>query len=124
MDDDSTRQSLLFLDLASKPVVSKFNQEQASSDEGGAIVLQACNRQLDLPNAQIGDIDDRRQSGKIRHAILDLVRHQLYSIYCGYPDGNDADRLGPDPIQRKRLSVYRVAACLPLRQGVGDYAVP
>jgi len=99
MDDDSTRQSVLFLDLAAKPVVAKFDQEHASSD-GGAILLQACDRRLGLTEALIGGIDDRRQSGKIRHAVGDLVRQRLYAIACGYPDGNDAGRLGVDPIQK------------------------
>jgi predicted N-acetyltransferase YhbS len=40
MDDDSTRQSVLFSDLLDKPVIAKFDQEHASSD-GGAILLQA-----------------------------------------------------------------------------------
>jgi hypothetical protein len=99
MDDDSTRQSVLFSDLADKPVVAKFDQEHASSD-GGAILLQACDRRLGLTEALIGGIDDRRQSGKIRHAIGELVRQRLYAIACGYPDGNDAGRLGADPIQK------------------------
>ncbi len=99
MDDDSTRQSVLFLDLADKPVVAKFDQEHASSD-GGAILLQACDRRLGLTDALIGGIDDRRQSGKIRHAIGDLVRQRLYAIACGYPDGNDAGRLAGDPISK------------------------
>jgi hypothetical protein len=99
MDDDSTRQSVLFSDLADKPVVAKFDQEHASSD-GGAILLQACDRRLGLTDALIGGIRDPRQSGKIRHAIGDLVRQRLYAIACGYPDGNDAGRLGADPIQK------------------------
>ena len=45
-------------------------------------------------------MDDRRQSGKIDHAIADLVRQRLYAIACGYPDANDASRLGTDPIQK------------------------
>lgn len=99
MDDDSTRQSVLFSDLFSRPVVVKFDQEHASSD-GGAILLQACDQRLGLTEALIGGIDDRRQSGKIRHAIGDLVRQRLYAIACGYPDGNDASRLAADPIQK------------------------
>jgi len=99
MDDDNTRQSVLFSDLVGKPVVVKFDQDHASSD-GGAILLQACDRQLGLTEALIGGIDDRRQFGKIRHAIGDLVRQRLYAIGCGYPDANDASRLGADPIQR------------------------
>ncbi len=99
MIDDSTRQSVLFSDLLDRPVVAKFDQPHASSD-GGAILLQACDRRLGLTEALIGGIDDRRQSGKIRHAIGDLVRQRLYAIACGYPDGNDASRLGCDPIQK------------------------
>jgi Transposase DDE domain group 1 len=44
-----------------KPVIAKFDQEHASSD-GGAILLQACDRRLGLSEAMIGAIDDRRQS--------------------------------------------------------------
>jgi hypothetical protein len=99
MDDDSTRQSVLFSDLAGKPVVVKFDQQHASSD-GGAILLQACDRRLGLTAALIGGIDDRRQTGKVRHAIGDLVRQRLYAIACGYPDGNDAGRLGADSLQK------------------------
>ena len=99
MNDDSTRQSVLFSDLLDKPVIAKFDQEHASSD-GGAILLQACDRRLGLTEALIGAIDDRRQSGKIHHAIGDLLHQRLYAIACGYPDANDASRLGSDPIQK------------------------
>lgn len=99
MDDDSTRQSVLFSDFSGKPVVAKFDQDHASSD-GGAILLQACDRRLGLTEALIGSIEDRRQSGKIRHAIGDLLRQRLYAIACGYPDGNDASRLGADPVHK------------------------
>jgi hypothetical protein len=86
------------VDLLDKALVIKFDQQHASSD-GGAVLLQACDRQLGLTDALIGGIDDQRQSGKIRHAIGDLVRQRLYAIACGYPD-NDASRLGADPIQK------------------------
>jgi hypothetical protein len=99
MDDDSIRQSVLFSDLAGKPLVAKFDQDHASSD-GGAVLLEACDRRLRLTEALIGGIDERRQSGKIRHAIGDLMRQRLYAIACGYPDGNDAGRLSADPIQK------------------------
>jgi hypothetical protein len=99
MDDDSTRQSVLFSDFFDKPIIAKFDQQHASSD-GGAILLQACDRRLGLTEALIGAMDERRQAGKIRHAIGDLVRQRLYAIGCGYPDANDASRLGADPIQK------------------------
>ena len=99
MRDDSTRQGVLFADLLSRPVLAKFDQLHASSD-GGALLLHACDRRLGLTEALIGGIDDRRQTGKVRHAIGALVRQRLYAIACGYPDGNDASRLAADPIQK------------------------
>jgi hypothetical protein len=99
MDDDSTRQTVLFSDLCGRPVVAEFDRQHGSSD-GGAILLKACDERLGLTERLIGCIDDRRQSGKIRHAIGDLVRQRPYAITCGYPDGNDASRLGSDPIQK------------------------
>ncbi|MBK7249890.1 MAG: transposase [Gammaproteobacteria bacterium] len=85
--------------MGDKAVVAKFDQRHASSD-GGAILLQACDRRVGLTAALIGGIEDRRQCGKIRHAIGDLLRQRLYAIACGYPDGNDASRLAADPIQK------------------------
>lgn len=99
MRDDSTRQGVLFSDLSSRPVVATFDQQHGSSD-GGAILLQACDRRLGLTEALIGGIDDRRQAGKVRHAVGDLLRQRLYAIACGYPDGNDASRLAADPIHK------------------------
>ena len=99
MDDDNTAQTVLFSDLCCRPVVAKFDQQHGSSD-GGAILLKACDERLGLTERLIGCIDDRRQVGKIRHAIDDLVRQRLYAIACGYPDGNDASRLASDPIQK------------------------
>lgn len=99
MEDDNTRQSVLFSDLGGRPAVVRFDHQHASSD-GGAILLQVCDRRLGLTEALIGALEDRRQAGKIRHAIGDLVRQRLYAIACGYPDGNDASRLASDPIQK------------------------
>ena len=99
MRDDSTRQGVLFSDLLGRPVLAKFDQQHASSD-GGALLLHACDRRLGLTEALIGGIDDRRQTGKVRHAIGDLLRQRLYAIACGYPDGKDASRLAADPIQK------------------------
>ncbi len=99
MRDDTTRQSVLFSDLGARPVVAQFDQPHASSD-GGAVLLQACDRRLGLTQALIDGIDDRRQAGKVRHALGDLLRQRLYAIACGYPDGNDASRLGRDPMQK------------------------
>jgi Transposase DDE domain group 1 len=99
VSDDSTRQTVLFPSLLRRPVVAKFDQPYGSSD-GGAILLKACDDRLRLTQRLASCIVDARQSGKIEHPVADLVRQRLYAIACGYPDGNDAARLGEDPIQK------------------------
>jgi hypothetical protein len=96
---DITRQSVLFSNLFRRPVVAKFDQRHGSSD-GGAILLKACDERLGLTERLSNCIADARQAGKVEHSIRDLVRQRLYGIACGYPDGNDAARLGEDPIQK------------------------
>ena len=72
-----------FCDLCGRPVAAKFDPQHASSDDG-AILLQACDRRVGMTEALINGIDERRQSGKVRHAIWDLLRQRLYAIACGY----------------------------------------
>lgn len=99
MNNDSTRQTVLFNDLAVKQVVVRFDQPNASSD-GGAILLKACDEMLGLSGRLSECVKDHRQMGKVRHELPDLLRQRLYAIACGYADGNDAARLKDDPIQK------------------------
>ena len=46
---------------------------------------------------------DDRQPGKVRHTLEDLVAQRIFGLACGYPDANDADRLGDDPMQKLLL---------------------
>jgi hypothetical protein len=99
VSEDSTPQTVLFPELLRRPVVARFDQRHGSSD-GGAILLKACDERLQLTEKLASCIVDARQSGKIEHTIQELVRQRLYAIACGYPDGNDAARLGEDPIHK------------------------
>jgi hypothetical protein len=99
VSEDSTPQTVLFPELLRRPVVVQFDQRHGSSD-GGAILLKACDERLRLTEKLANCIVDARQSGKIEHTIEELVRQRLYAIACGYPDGNDAARLGEDPIHK------------------------
>jgi len=96
---DVTRQSVLFPDLFNKRLVAKFDQEHGSSD-GGAVLLAACDRRLQLTERLAGCIEDRREPGKVRHAIQEIVRQRVFGIACGYADGNDAARLADDPVHK------------------------
>ncbi len=99
MIEDSTRQSVLFPDLCSKPLRVEFVERHGSSD-GGAILLKACDAALHLSARLSECLVDRRQGGKVEHAVRDLLRQRLFGIACGYADANDAARLADDPIQK------------------------
>lgn len=99
MNDDTTPQTVLFPGLASRPVVARFDQPHGSSD-GGLLLLKACDERLGLSSTLAGCLDDPRQPGKIAHSLQDLIRQRLFAIASGYADGNDAARLGGDPLHR------------------------
>jgi hypothetical protein len=61
------------------------------------------NTQLEVSERLSACVDDPRQPGKVRHAMLDLLRQRIFAIACGYPDGNDAARLAQDPIHKLLL---------------------
>ncbi len=97
-----TTQAVLFAELFSKAVLANFDQENSSSD-GGAILLRGVDSGLRLTERIAECIDDTRESGKVCHSTLDLVRQRVYGIACGYADCNDAARLRNDPIQKMLL---------------------
>lgn len=102
MNDDSTRQSVLFADLFGKQVVAQFDQPRASSD-GGAVLLKACDARLGLIDRLSACSRDDRQAGKVQHTLDDLIRQRVFAIACGYADCNDAARLADDPVQKLLL---------------------
>ena len=66
MTEDTTTQSVLFLELLRRPVVVRLDQRHGSSD-GGAILLKACDERLGLTVWLAACISDGRQAGKVEH---------------------------------------------------------
>ena len=100
--NDTTKQSVLFDELANRPITVSFDQPDASSD-GGLLLLKACDERLGL-TAKMGEcIRDERQQEKISHSVADLLRQRVFSLAAGYEDCNDATRLAKDPMQRMVL---------------------
>lgn len=94
---DSTRQTVLFPDAFSRPVVATFDAEAQSSD-GGLLLLSALDRRLGLTQRLCGAVSDRREAGKVEHSVSDLLRQRVYAIAAGYGDCNDATGLRADPV--------------------------
>jgi hypothetical protein len=68
------------------------------SSDGGAVLLKAADRRLGLTERLSRCIYDQRRSASVVHEIGELVRQRVFALACGYPDCNDAARLGNDPI--------------------------
>jgi hypothetical protein len=100
--DFTTTECLLFPDMFSKPTVLQFDQRLGSSD-GGAILLKAADRRYGLTENLARCLEDKRQAGKVDHGLQQLLAQRVFSIACGYPDGNDSARLGADPVHKMLL---------------------
>jgi len=99
MSQDITTQCVLFPGLLRKPVMVRFDQRQGSSD-GGAILLQAADRQLGLSGALASYLRDERQAGKVEHTIHEMLAQRIFGMACGYADTNDVARLAGDPVHK------------------------
>ena len=102
MNDSTVPHTVLFPDLFDKPLVATFDERHASSD-GGAVLLKAADRRLGVTAAIAQVLTESRAAAKITHSLGALVAQRVFSIACGYPDANDADRLANDPIQKLLL---------------------
>ncbi|MSR47647.1 MAG: IS1380 family transposase [Planctomycetes bacterium] len=94
---DSSRQRVLFSSVDSRPFEVAFDEPSTTSD-GGALLLKALDSSVGVTAALAAGMHDARCSGKVRHALLELVRQRVYGIACGYVDGNDAGRMASDPL--------------------------
>lgn len=83
--------------LGRREVVGRFDGGWVSSD-GGLLLLREVDRRYGVTAAVAGVLRDRRQAGKVRQPLHDLVRQRVYQIACGYEDCNDAATLAGDPI--------------------------
>jgi hypothetical protein len=102
LNEPTITQTVLFPDLADRPVIATFDQPHASSD-GGAILLKAADRHLGLLVALSATVPDARDPARVTHDVEDLVAQRVFAIACGHPDGNDGDRLAADPIHKLLL---------------------
>jgi hypothetical protein len=101
-NDAKIPQTVSFPDLFDRPLTATFDQPHASSD-GGAVLLKAIDRKLGLTSRLAATLTDARDGGRVTHTLTDLLAQRVFGLACGYADGNDADRLAHDPIQKLLL---------------------
>jgi len=90
------QQRVLFERLFDKPVCVEFTAPDQSSD-GGVVLLKGIDEKMGLTARMAKALRDRRQPGKVEHPVEQMLRERILGIACGYPDANDAARLGKDP---------------------------
>jgi len=66
-------------------------------------LLKALDDRLGVTERLARSLRDPRQSGKIDHELIELVRQRVYGITCGYADCNDAARVAQDPVHKLLL---------------------
>ena len=67
-----------------------------TSSDGGAVLLKAAEKVYGLVAGFVRCLVDRREAGKVRHTLADLLDQRIFGIACGHPDGNDAEHLADD----------------------------
>ncbi|MCC6442452.1 MAG: IS1380 family transposase [Armatimonadetes bacterium] len=92
----SSGSDLRFPALAGREVVARFDGGPLTSDAGLVWVAQA-DRKLGVTEALAGGIVDRRQAGKVKHRLEEILRERVYALLAGYPDANDLTYLREDP---------------------------
>jgi len=107
-NEPTITQPVRFPDLFGRPLVAAFDQPHASSD-GGAVLLKAVDRRLGLTARVAACLSDARDPGKVTHTLADLLAQRVFGLACGYADGNDADRLADDPIQKLLLDRHPIS---------------
>lgn len=88
--------NLTFPAVAGRPVEVRFDGGEITSD-AGLVLLSQADRKLGLVERLAVQIVDRREPGKVRHRVVELLRERIFAIAAGYEDANDLDDLSHDP---------------------------
>src|SRR5438045_4138842 len=97
-----TDDTLLPFDLASvhrKKLTVDFAGGNQSSD-GGLLLLRQAERKLGVCRRLAEAMPDRRDVGRIRHDVFEMVTARVAAIACGHKDAIDLDRLRHDPLMK------------------------
>lgn len=79
-----------------KEIRMNFEGGDITSD-AGLLLIRAFDEEQKFTERISRLIFDPRQSGKIVHEQVSMIRQRIYQIAAGYQDCNDADRLRYDP---------------------------
>ena len=93
---DDTTATFPFPAVGRNKITAAFDGGRLSSD-GGVMLLAQAERRLGIAERLARFIPDRRDPGRVTHAITDMIRARIFAIACGYEDCNDFGPLRADP---------------------------
>ena len=93
---DDNQLSFNLPSVSRKKVRAAFDGGRLSSDSG-VMLLALADRRRAVADTLAALIADHRDPSHITHTVADILRARMLAIGCGYPDGNDFDRLRFDP---------------------------
>lgn len=99
-------QRTLFSPDFNRSVVVEARPERLSSD-AGALLMRDLSDRLGLPALARRHLDDPRDSDRISHPFLELLRTWVLLLVQGWSDQNDVELLRHDPILSLAVSVRR-----------------
>ena len=97
-----TEDTLLPFDLPAvrrKKLTVDFAGGNQSSD-AGLLLLREAERKLGVCRRLALTMPDRRDGGRIRHAMFEMVMARTAAIACGHKDAIDLNRLRHDPLMK------------------------
>src|ERR1700674_3307029 len=98
---DDNQLSFNLPSVSRKKVTAAFDGGRLSSDSG-VMLLALADRRRAVADTLAALIADHRDPSHITHTVADVLRARMLAIGCGYPDGNDFDRLRFDPAFKLR----------------------
>lgn len=90
-----TATSATFLSLKRRLIDFEFSGGCVSAN-AGALLLRNADRALGLTEAVAQALPDNRQSGKVVHSVVQLLRQRIYALACGEEDLIDHRELRED----------------------------
>lgn len=94
--ENRSRQTVIWEDAFSKPVVVAFDGAGQTSD-AGVLLLAAADRRIGLTAGLVKELADRRDGSRVEHTLLDLLRQRVFGVVAGYEDTNDTAKTSGDP---------------------------
>jgi len=91
------QKSFGFQQVGGREIVARFDGGRVSSD-GGGILLREIEERFGLVEKFACCFTDHRDSEKIEHPLVDLLKQRLFGLCLGYEDLNDHDWLRHDAL--------------------------